>query len=130
MSTVENVTIDLAVQLGTASMPVHQLLRMGRGAVIALDQLESEDVVLLAHNTPIAKAQVMVQGENIKVTITRMLPLPAERRRTAKPAIPADADAGSQGDMDAPAAAGDPENPANPVESATDGAATPDDRTV
>ncbi|WP_436641974.1 FliM/FliN family flagellar motor switch protein [Microbaculum sp. FT89] len=127
MSTVENVTIDLAVQLGTATMPVHQLLRMGRGAVIALDQLESEDVVLLAHNTPIAKAQVMVQGENIKVTITRMLPLPPERRRSTRPADPAGGDAETSAATDALAAAADQ---ANAAESRTDDAVAPDDQTV
>ena len=82
MSTIEDVEIDLAVQLGTVMMPVHQLLRMGRGAVIALDRLESEDVTLLAQGTPIADAQILVQGERITVTITKMLPLPPERRRS------------------------------------------------
>lgn len=81
MSTVENVSVDLAVQLGSASMPVHQLLRMGRGAVIALDSRESDDVVLLANNVPIAEGQVLVQGEKITVSITRMLPLAPDRRR-------------------------------------------------
>lgn len=80
MSTIENVSIDLAVQLGTATMPVHQLLRMGRGAVIALDKLETDDVTLLAHNTPIAEAQILVQGERISVIVTKMLRLPPERR--------------------------------------------------
>ncbi len=81
MSTVENVSVDLAVQLGSASMPVHQLLRMGRGAVIALEARESDDVVLLANNVPIAEGQVLVQGEKITVSITRMLPLAPDRRR-------------------------------------------------
>jgi flagellar motor switch protein FliN len=87
MSTIEDVEIDLAVQLGSVMMPVHQLLRMGRGAVIALDRLEMEDVTLLAHDTPIADAQILVQGERITVTITKMLPLPPERRRSG-PGIP------------------------------------------
>ena len=81
MSTVENVSVDLAVQLGSATMPVHQLLRMGRGAVIALDSRESDDVVLLANNVPIAEGQVLVHGEKITVSITRMLPLAPDRRR-------------------------------------------------
>jgi len=89
MSTVELVSIDLAVQLGTSTMPVHQMLRMGRGAVIALDQNEADDVILLAHNTPIASAQILVQGEHITVKINKMLPLPPERRRSAKPMMPA-----------------------------------------
>lgn len=82
MSTVESVSVGLAVQLGSATMPVHQLLRMGRGAVIALDSRESDDVVLLANNVPIAEGQVLVQGEKITVSITRMLPLASDRRRT------------------------------------------------
>ncbi|TCT12769.1 flagellar motor switch protein FliN/FliY [Tepidamorphus gemmatus] len=82
MSTIESVSVALAVQLGCATMPVHQLLRMGRGAVIALDSRESDDVVLLANNVPIAEGQVLVQGEKITVSITRMLPLASDRRRT------------------------------------------------
>ena len=84
MSTIEDVSIDLAVQLGTSMMPVHQLLRMGRGAVIALDQHEADDVVLLAEGLPVASAQILVKGERITITITKMLPLPPERRRHTK----------------------------------------------
>jgi|GEM_PF-575100 len=80
MSTLRDVSIDLAVQLGTATMPVHQLLRMGRGAVIALDTLESEDVTLVAQDTPIADGQIILQGERIVVSITKMLMVPPDRR--------------------------------------------------
>jgi flagellar motor switch protein FliN len=75
MSRVETVTIELAVELGSATMPVHQLLRMGRGAVIALDSLETDQLVLLANNTPVAEGQIVVEGEKISLAITRMLAL-------------------------------------------------------
>ena len=90
MSTLDDVSVDLAVQLGTATMPVHQLLRMGRGAVIALDKLENDDVTVLAHNMPIAEGQILVQGERISIAIKRMLPVPPERRRRDQVVQPVD----------------------------------------
>lgn len=74
MATIDGVTVELSAVLGSATMPVHQLLRMGRGAVIALDRHESEPVQLLANNTPVAVGQVLVEGDKISLAITRMLP--------------------------------------------------------
>lgn len=73
MSTLDEVTVDLSVLLGRSSMPVHQLLRMGRGAVIELDTKEDDEFSLLANNTLIAVGNVVVEGERIKLEVTRML---------------------------------------------------------
>ena len=73
MSTIAEVTVDLSVLLGRSSMPVHQLLRMGRGAVIELDTKEDDEFSLLANNIPIAVGNVVVEGERIKLEVTRML---------------------------------------------------------
>jgi hypothetical protein len=43
-------------------MPVHQLLRMGRGAVIDLDVDEDDDVKIYANNTLVARGQVVLLG--------------------------------------------------------------------
>lgn len=75
MSSVESVSVELAVVLGATTMPVHQLLRMGRGAVIALDSAESDPVTLLANNMPVAEGQVVVEGDRVSLAITRMLPV-------------------------------------------------------
>jgi flagellar motor switch protein FliN/FliY len=37
VATLDKVSLDIAVVLGTTSMPVHQALRLGRGAIIELD---------------------------------------------------------------------------------------------
>lgn len=50
MATPENVSIDLAVVLGKTSMPIHQVLRLGRGAIIELDSSEQDEVRILANN--------------------------------------------------------------------------------
>ena len=44
----ETLKVDLTVVLGRARMPLHMLLRMGRGAVIALDATDSDMVEILA----------------------------------------------------------------------------------
>lgn len=54
-------------------MPIHQLLKMGRGAVIELDAGEAEEVWLLANNQPIARGEIVVQGEHVGVSITEVL---------------------------------------------------------
>ncbi len=75
MSTIDSVSVELSVVLGSTTMPVHQLLRMGRGAVIALDARESDPVQLLANNMPVAEGQVLVEGDRISLAIGRILPV-------------------------------------------------------
>jgi flagellar motor switch protein FliN/FliY len=36
--------MDIAVVLGTSSMPIHQVLRLRRGAIIQLDASEEDEV--------------------------------------------------------------------------------------
>lgn len=81
MGIFDNISIDISVVLGTAEMPIHQLLRMGRGAVIELMSREEDDVKILANNIPIAKGQVVVlQGERVGVSVTEVLIRPPEAR--------------------------------------------------
>jgi flagellar motor switch protein FliN/FliY len=78
--TIEQVGVNLEVVLGAATMPVHQLLRMGRGAIIELDARESDDVLVVANDVPIARASVVVDDGRISVEITHMLPRPTKLR--------------------------------------------------
>jgi len=40
MATIDPVSLDVQVVLGSTDMPVHQVLRLGRGAIIELDATE------------------------------------------------------------------------------------------
>ncbi len=64
------VTVELSVVLGRASMPIHQLLKMGRGAVIELSASVDDDATIYANNRLIARGQVVVVGEKIAISIT------------------------------------------------------------
>ncbi len=74
MPTLDNVSIDIAVVLGTSSMPIHQVLRLGRGAIIELDASEEDEVSILANNLPVAKGTVIVSGNKIAVEVKQLLP--------------------------------------------------------
>ena len=58
MSTLEDLNVDVTVVLGQNRMPVHMLLRMGRGAVIELEATETDMVEILANDYPVARGQV------------------------------------------------------------------------
>ena len=74
MPTLDNVSIDITVVLGTSSMPIHQVLRLGRGAIIELDASEDDDVHILANNLPVARGTVVVSGNRIAVEVKQLLP--------------------------------------------------------
>jgi flagellar motor switch protein FliN/FliY len=69
-SQVEAVKVEISVLLGRSTLPMHQLLRMGRGAVIPLEANENEPVWILANEYPIARGEVNLQGERMSVIIT------------------------------------------------------------
>jgi len=72
-SAVGEVFIDISVVLGQSTMPIHQLLKMGRGAVIELDAKESEPVTILANGRPIARGEIILSGDRIAVSVTELL---------------------------------------------------------
>ena len=55
-------------------MPIHQVLRLGRGAIIELDASEEDEVSILANNLPVAKGTVVVSGNKIAVEVKQILP--------------------------------------------------------
>ncbi|MFP6772841.1 MAG: FliM/FliN family flagellar motor switch protein [Alphaproteobacteria bacterium] len=68
-----DVELEISVVIGSTEMPIHQLLRMGRGAVIELDATTEDYVWILANNKLIARGEIMVNGENIAVQVTKTI---------------------------------------------------------
>lgn len=77
MATLDKVSVDVTVVLGRARMPIHQLLRMGRGAVIELDASEEDEVEILANDLPVARGFVVVHGNRIAIEIKELLKRPS-----------------------------------------------------
>ncbi len=80
MPTLDKVSLDISVVLGTSVMPVHQVLRLGRGAIIELDASEEDEVKILVNNFPVAKGTVVVSGNRIAVELKEMLPRAPDQR--------------------------------------------------
>lgn len=81
MATINEVICDISVVLGATTMPIHQMLRMGRGAIIELEATEDDEVTILANNMPVAKGTVSINGNRIGVAVTRLLPRPENATR-------------------------------------------------
>jgi flagellar motor switch protein FliN/FliY len=73
MSSLDSVKVEIAVVLGHSVIPIHQLLRMGRGAVIELNSHQDEPVMVLANNQPVAKGEILIEGDKIAVVISEIL---------------------------------------------------------
>jgi len=67
---VNSVPIEISIVLGRAEMPIRQLLKMGRGAVIDLDAGHDTPVRVYANKKLIAFGDVVISGDRVAVTIT------------------------------------------------------------
>lgn len=72
----DDLKVDLTVVLGKTRLPIHTLLRMGRGAVFALEAGDGETVDILANGHAIARAALVVTGEAVAVEIVEMIRRP------------------------------------------------------
>ena len=72
-SNVETVKVEISVVLGRSIIPMHQLLRMGRGAVIELDSKQDDPVTVLANDKAVAKGEIILHGDKIAVSVLELL---------------------------------------------------------
>ena len=73
MKTLDTIEVDISVELGATVMPIHHLLRMGRGAVIELDTTENDPLRVYANNTLIAHGEVKVGDGRLSVELTEKI---------------------------------------------------------
>ena len=73
VSAVYDVPVQISAILGRINMPVANLLKLGRGAVLQLDKRVGETVDILVNDRLIARGEVVVMEEHLGVTITEIL---------------------------------------------------------
>ena len=71
MNTLDQIEVDITVELGATTMPIHHLLRMGRGAVIELNSTEHDPLKIYANNTLVAQGEVRVEDGHLSVEVTQ-----------------------------------------------------------
>ncbi|MGB0695470.1 MAG: flagellar motor switch protein FliN [Rhodospirillaceae bacterium] len=68
------VPVEISVVLGKANLRVNQLLKLGRGAVVELEQRISEPVEIYANDILVARGEVIItDGDKIGVTLTELV---------------------------------------------------------
>jgi flagellar motor switch protein FliN len=80
LGAVADIPVQLSVVLGKATMPVNQLLRLGRGAVVELDRKVGEPIDILVNNRLVARGEVVVVDDHLGVTMTEIIKSDAETR--------------------------------------------------
>jgi flagellar motor switch protein FliN/FliY len=75
---VSDVSVEISVVLGRATMPIQQLLKMGRGAVIELSATLDDHAWIYANNRLIARGEIIISGDNVAVSISDTLAEKAE----------------------------------------------------
>ena len=76
-----DVEVEITAVLGTATMPISQILKLGRGAVVELNQGVSEDIKIHANNRPVATGEVVVIEDKLGVNITETIKLVESAKR-------------------------------------------------
>ncbi len=73
MSVLDDITIDLSVVLGSTHVPIRQILRMGRGAMIPLDCGHDDPSLVYVNGKLVAKGKVLVNEDQMSVEVTEVV---------------------------------------------------------
>ncbi len=76
MNAFGDVMVELSAVMGRITMSVEQFLKLGRGAIIELSKHKDDDIDIYANNYHIAQAEIVVESENVGISITKLLKQP------------------------------------------------------
>ena len=66
---VYDVPVEISAVLGTAQIPVSQLLKMGRGAVLELDRIVGDPIDIYIDKQLVGRGDVIVMEEKLGITL-------------------------------------------------------------
>ena len=73
MSVLEGIPIDLSIVLGSTDLPIRQVLKMSRGAMIPLDSGHNDPTRVYVNNELVAEGKIQVAGEYMTLENTRVI---------------------------------------------------------
>lgn len=73
INAIYDVPVQVSAVLGTATLQVSQLLKLGRGAVVDLDRRVGEPIDVFVNNRLVARGEVVVVGERLGITMTEIV---------------------------------------------------------
>ncbi|MCC7016531.1 MAG: flagellar motor switch protein FliN [Rhodospirillales bacterium] len=72
-SAVYEVEVEVSAVLGTAMMPISQILKLGRGAVVELNRKVGEPIELRANESLVGFGEIVVVDDKLGVTMTEVI---------------------------------------------------------
>jgi flagellar motor switch protein FliN/FliY len=73
MSVLNGIMIDMSIVLGSAEVPIRQILQMSRGAMIPLDCGQDDPSLVYVNGELIAKGRILVDGERMSLEISDLI---------------------------------------------------------
>lgn len=73
LDAVYDIPVQVSAVLGTTSMQVHQLLKLGRGAVVELDRRVGEAIDIYVNNRLVARGEVVIVDDRLGITMTEIV---------------------------------------------------------
>lgn len=70
----DEIRVEISVTLGTADLRVHQLLKLGRGAVVELDRGINDYVDIYANDILVGRGEVVItENDSIGIAVTEII---------------------------------------------------------
>ena len=73
LEAVYDIPVKVSAVLGKSTMQVHELLKLGRGAIIELDRKVGEAVDIYVNNRLVARGEVVVVEDKLGITMTEII---------------------------------------------------------
>jgi flagellar motor switch protein FliN len=70
-----HVPLQLSVELGSCTLSLAEILKLGTGSIVELDRPIDQPVNLLVNNRPIARGEIVAVEENFGLKITELFEL-------------------------------------------------------
>lgn len=73
LEAIYGIPVQVSAVLGRTTMPIHQLFKLGRGAIIELDRRVGESIEIYVNNRLVARGELVVIEDRLGVTMTEIV---------------------------------------------------------
>ena len=73
MSVLEDISVDVEIVLGSCQVPIRQILKMSRGAMIPLSQGHEDPTEVYVNNQLVARGKITVDGDQMSLEVSEVV---------------------------------------------------------
>lgn len=68
-----DIMVEVTAVLGTTQLPIEQFLKLGRGAIVELQQAKDAPMTVLVNGYPFATGEIRVLGEKVGFAVNGLI---------------------------------------------------------